>query len=70
MRVTFNIEMKADLTMGDHKRRLVFEELMLKTAKTLYAQSSLLSGLVKPEFLVYVEDDTGVKELGVFGGRK
>ena len=70
MRVTFTMEVKAEIPTFDQKQREVFIRLMTEAAKKLYTQATLLSGNVSPDINVTVGDSSGKKQIDLFGEKK
>jgi len=73
MRVTFNLEVKAEIDSFDTQKREVFIEMMTRAARELYTKATLLSGTVSPKFNATVEDSKhGMEQIDLFkeNGRK
>lgn len=70
MRVTFNLEIKAEIPSFDTKQREVFVKLMTDAAKKLYTQATLLSGTVSPDIKVTVGEGGNNREIELFKGDK
>jgi hypothetical protein len=73
MRVTFNLEVKAEIDSFDAEKRQVFIEVMTRAARELYTKATLLSGNVSPKIDATVEDrEHGVQQVDLFkeNGRK
>ena len=67
MRVTFNLEVKAEIDSFDNEKRKVFIEMMTRAAKELYTKATLLSGNVSPKIEASVEDSKhGIEEIDLF----
>ena len=66
MRVTFNLEVKAEIPSFDAKQKDVFIKLMTDAAKKMYAQATLLSGNVSPDIKVSVGDSSGTQVVPLF----
>ena len=70
MRVTFNLEIKAEIPSYDTKQREVFVKLMTQAAKRLYTQSALMSTIVSPDMKVTVGEGGKIKEITLFAGEE
>jgi hypothetical protein len=73
VRVTFNLEVKAEIDSFDSEKRKVFIEMMTRAARELYTKATLLSGNTSPVISATVEDNrNGVEEVDLFreNGRK
>lgn len=66
MRVTFTLEIKAEIDSFDTKQREVFVKLMTQAAKGLHTKAVMLSQKVSPNMKVLVGDSSGTEAIDLF----
>lgn len=70
MRVTFTIEIKAEIESYDLAKREVFVKMMTDAAKNLHTKAVMLSDKVSPNMKVLVGDNSGIQTINLMGEKQ